>query len=100
MEIRISDHFTMIRLLRFILPSIVILVVTSVYNIVDGFFVSNYTGKTAFAAINFIMPLLMSLGGVGFLFGTGGGALIAKTLGEKNEKKQMKLFLLLFMRQL
>lgn len=59
MEIRISDHFTMIRLLRFILPSIVILVVTSVYNIVDGFFVSNYTGKTAFAAINFIMPLLM-----------------------------------------
>lgn len=59
MEIRISDHFTMIRLLRFTLPSIVMLVVTSVYNIVDGFFVSNYTGKTAFAAINFIMPLLM-----------------------------------------
>lgn len=92
MEIRISDHFTMIRLLRFTLPSIVMLVVTSVYNIVDGFFVSNYTGKTAFAAINFIMPLLMLLGGIGFLFGTGGGALIAKTLGEKNEKKANETF--------
>ncbi|MDE5897994.1 MAG: MATE family efflux transporter, partial [Treponemataceae bacterium] len=85
--IRISDHFTMARLLRFTFPSVVMLVFTSVYGVVDGFFVSNFTGKTAFAAVNFIMPLLMLLGGAGFLFGTGGGALIAKTLGEGNQKK-------------
>lgn len=90
--IRISDHFTMARLLRFTFPSVVMLVFTSVYGVVDGFFVSNFTGKTAFAAVNFIMPLLMLLGGAGFLFGTGGGALIAKTLGEGNQKKADKTF--------
>ncbi|MCM1320516.1 MAG: MATE family efflux transporter [Bacteroides sp.] len=90
--IRLSDHFTAARLLRFTFPSIVMIVFTSIYSVVDGFFVSNFTGKTAFAAVNFIMPLLMLLGGAGFLFGTGGAALIAKTFGEKNPKKANEIF--------
>lgn len=80
--IQLSDHFNLSRLLRFTLPSIIMLVFTSIYGVVDGFFVSNYVGKTSFAAVNFIMPFLMILGCVGFMFGTGGGALIAKTMGE------------------
>lgn len=95
MNIQLSDHFSYRRLLRFTLPSIVMLIFTSVYGVVDGFFVSNFVGKTAFTAVNFIMPFLMILGAVGFMFGTGGGALIAKTLGEGNKKKAIQLFSLL-----
>lgn len=90
--IQLSDHFTRKRLLRFSLPSIVMMVFTSIYGVVDGYFVSNYTGKTPFAAVNLIMPFLMILGGVGFMFGTGGGALIAKTMGEGQAEKADKLF--------
>ena len=90
--IQLSDHFTRKRLLRFSLPSIVMMVFTSIYGVVDGYFVSNYTGKTPFAAVNLIMPFLMILGGVGFMFGTGGGALIAKTMGEGKVEKADKLF--------
>ncbi len=90
--IQLSDHFTRKRLLRFSLPSIVMMVFTSIYGVVDGYFVSNYTGKTPFAAVNLIMPFLMILGGVGFMFGTGGGALIAKTMGEGKAEKADKLF--------
>ena len=90
--IQLSDHFTRKRLLRFSLPSIVMMVFTSIYGVVDGYFVSNYTGKTPFAAVNLIMPFLMILGGVGFMFGTGGGALIAKTMGECKAEKADKLF--------
>lgn len=95
MNIQLSDHFNYKRLLRFTLPSIIMLIFTSVYGVVDGFFVSNFVGKTAFTAVNFIMPFLMILGAVGFMFGTGGGALIAKTLGEGNKEKAIKLFSLL-----
>lgn len=95
MNIQLSDHFSYRRLLRFTLPSIVMLIFTSVYGVVDGFFVSNFVGKTAFTAVNFIMPFLMILGAVGFMFGTGGGALIAKTLGEGNKEKAIQLFSLL-----
>lgn len=90
--IQLSDHFTRKRLLRFSLPSIVMMVFTSIYGVVDGYFVSNYTGKTPFAAVNLIMPFLIILGGVGFMFGTGGGALIAKTMGEGKAEKADKLF--------
>lgn len=90
--IQLSDHFTRKRLLRFSLPSIVMMVFTSIYGVVDGYFVSNYTGKTPFAAVNLIMPFLIILGGVGFMFGTGGGALIAKTMGEGKAEKTDKLF--------
>ena len=90
--IRLFDHFTYRKLLRFTLPSIAMMVFTSIYGVVDGFFVSNYAGKTQFAAVNFIMPFLMILGVLGFMIGTGGGALISKTLGEKDEKKANNLF--------
>ena len=92
MNIQLSDHFNCIRLLRFTLPSIVMMIFTSVYGVVDGFFVSNFVGKTSFAAVNFIMPFLMILGAVGFMFGAGGGALIAKTMGEGRHEKAQKLF--------
>lgn len=90
--IKLSDHFSFRRLMRFTLPSILMMIFTSVYSIVDGFFVSNFVGKTPFAAVNFIMPLLMILGCVGFMFGTGGGALIAKTMGEGDRKKANEIF--------
>lgn len=80
--IQLSDHFTYKKLFRFVLPSVTMMVFTSVYGVVDGLFVSNYVGKTAFAAINLIMPVLMIFGGIGFMLGTGGSALVAKTLGE------------------
>ncbi len=91
MNIQLSDHFNCRRLLRFTLPSIVMMIFTSVYGVVDGFFVSNFVGKTSFAAVNFIMPFLMILGAVGFMFGAG-GALIAKTMGEGRHEKAQKLF--------
>ena len=95
MTIQLSDHFTYRRLLRFTLPSIAMMIFTSIYGIVDGFFVSNFVGKTAFAAVNFIMPFLMILGAFGFMFGTGGSALIAKTMGEGDMPRANRLFSLL-----
>lgn len=92
MNIQLSDHFTVKRLLRFTLPTVIMLIFTTIYSVVDGFFVSNFVGKTSFAAVNFITPLLMILGCIGFMFGTGGGALIAKTLGEGSQKKANELF--------
>lgn len=92
MNIQLSEHFTTKKLIRFTLPSIVMMIFTSIYGVVDGFFVSNYVGKTPFAAVNFIMPFLMILGAVGFMFGTGGGALIAKTMGEGDSYKANQLF--------
>ena len=92
MKIQLSDHFTYKKLMRFTLPSVVMMIFTSIYGVVDGFFVSNFVGKSPFAAVNFIYPFLMILGAVGFMFGTGGGALIAKTLGEGNRDKANRLF--------
>ena len=92
MTIQLSDHFTYRKLLRFTLPSIVMMIFTSIYGVVDGLFVSNFVGKTPFAAVNFIMPFLMILGTVGFMFGTGGSALIAKTMGEGDHEKANRLF--------
>lgn len=92
MKIQLSNHFNYKKLLRFSLPSIIMMIFTSVYGVVDGFFVSNFVGKTPFAAVNFIMPFLMVLGSIGFMIGAGGGALIAKTLGEGNHEKANKYF--------
>ncbi len=92
MKIQLSDHFTFGRLIRFALPSIVMMVFTSIYGVVDGIFVSNYAGKTSFAAINLIMPYIMVLGTVGFMIGTGGTALISKTLGMGDRKKANEIF--------
>lgn len=92
MNIPLSDHFTYKKLLRFTLPSIAMMIFTSVYGIVDGYFVSNFVGKTPFAAINFIWPLIMMLGAGGFMLGAGGSALIAKTLGEGKSERAQRLF--------
>ena len=81
-SIRLSDHFTYGKLLRFTLPSICMMVFTSIYGVVDGLFVSNFVGKTPFAAVNLVMPFVMILGGMGFMIGTGGTALVSKLLGE------------------
>lgn len=92
MKIQLSDSFNYRKLLKFTLPSIIMMVFTSVYGVVDGFFVSNIVGKTPFAAVNFIMPVLMILGALGFMFGTGGSALIARTMGMGDRKKANSLF--------
>jgi putative MATE family efflux protein len=92
MNIQLSEHFSYGKLLRFTLPSIIMMVFTSIYGVVDGLFVSNFVGKTAFAAINLVMPFIMVLGGMGFMIGTGGTALVAKTLGEGDNKKANRYF--------
>ena len=95
MKIQLSDHFTYSKLLRFTLPSVVMMIFTSIYGVVDGIFVSNFAGKTPFAAINLIMPYIMLFGGFGFLIGTGGTALISKTLGMGQKEKANEIFSLL-----
>ncbi|WP_305116612.1 MATE family efflux transporter [Acutalibacter muris] len=92
MKIQLSDRFTYSKLFRFTLPSDIMMVFTSIYGVVDGFFVSNFVGKTPFAAVNFIMPVLMILGTVGFMFGAGGSALIARTMGEGDSERARRLF--------
>ena len=95
MTIQLSDHFTYSRLLRFTLPSIAMMIFTSIYGVVDGIFVSNFAGKTPFAAINLIMPYLMVFGTLGFMIGTGGTALVSMTLGMGDKKRANELFSLL-----
>lgn len=92
MSIQLSEHFTYKKLFRFCLPTIAMMLCTSIYGIVDGFFVSNYVGKTAFAAVNLIMPFLMILACFGFMIGTGGSALVGKTLGEGKREKANRYF--------
>lgn len=95
MAIQLSDHFTYKKLFKFTLPSVIMMIFTSIYSVVDGFFVSNFVGKIPFAALNLIFPFIMLLGGVGFMFGTGGSALVAKSLGEKQEEKANMQFSLI-----
>lgn len=92
MKIKLSDHFTYSKLLRFVFPSIIMMVFTSIYGVVDGLFVSNFAGKTAFASINLVMPFVMILGGIGFMIGTGGTALVSKVLGEGKKEKANEIF--------
>ena len=95
--LRLSDHFTYGGLLRFSLPTIGMMLFSSIYGIVDGYFVSNFAGKTDFAALNYIFPVLMILGTVGFMFGTGGSAVVAKSLGEgehRRAEEEMSLLVL------
>ena len=95
MKIQLSDHFTYAKLIRFAMPSIIMMIFTSIYGVVDGIFVSNFAGKIPFAAINLIMPYIMMLGTVGFMIGTGGTALISKTLGMGDKKKANEIFSML-----
>ncbi len=92
MGVKLSDHFTYKKLLRFVVPSIMMMICTSIYSIVDGYFVSNYVGKTAFAAVNLTMPVLIIMGAIGFMIGTGGTAIVAKVLGEKDREKANRIF--------
>ncbi len=92
MSIRLSDHFTYGRLLRFTLPSIAMMIFTSIYGVVDGYFVSNFAGKTPFSAVNLIMPFIMIVSTVGFMLGTGGTALVSKTFGEQDPDRANSLF--------
>ena len=92
MRIELSDHFTYKKLFLFTLPSIFMMIFTSIYGVVDGLFVSHFAGKEEFTAVNFIMPFIMILGAFGFMFGAGGSALIAKTLGEGDKKRANRLF--------
>lgn len=95
MKIQLSDHFTYSRLIRFTIPSIIMMIFTSIYGVVDGIFVSNFAGKTAFAAINLIYPPMMVMGAFGFMLGTGGSALVAKTMGEGDRERANKIFSML-----
>lgn len=95
MKIQLSDHFTYSKLFYYTLPSIAMMVFTSIYGVVDGYFVSNFVGKIPFTAVNFIYPVLMILGCAGFMFGTGGGAIIAKTLGERKPEEANRVFSLI-----
>ena len=94
-KIQLSDHFTYGKLLRFTLPPIVMMVFTSIYSVVDGFFISNFAGKTAFAALNLIWPFLMILGGMGFMIGTGGTALVSRYLGAGQKERARRYFSML-----
>ena len=95
MRIKLSDHFTWSRLLRFTLPSIVMMVVSSVYSVVDGLFVSNLVGDMALSAVNIIFPVVMIIGAFGFMLGTGGSAIVARTMGEGNRKLAQQYFSLI-----
>lgn len=95
MRIRLSDHFTYKRLLRFVISPVLMMIFTSLYSIVDGFFVSNFVGKTPFAAVNLIMPVMMGIGTVGFMIGTGGSAIVSKTLGEGKHEQAQRYFSML-----
>ncbi len=95
MEIKLSDHFTYGRLFRFVIPSIVMMIFTSIYGVVDGLFVSNCVGKIEFAAVNLIMPFPMMLGAFGFMIGTGGTALVSMTLGQGKKKEANEIFSML-----
>ena len=97
MRIQLSEHFTYKKLLRFVFPSIVMMVFTSIYGVVDGFFVSNFVNKTAFTAVNLIMPYLMIFGALGFMVGTGGSAYISKLLGEKETYRASRVFSMLIL---
>ena len=95
MNIQLSDHFTYRKLLRFTIPSIAMMIITSIYGVVDGLFVSNVVGAEAFAAVNLIMPFAMIFASVSFMFSTGGSALVGKIIGEGNVEKGNQIFSML-----
>lgn len=95
MKIELNEHFTYKKLIKFTLPSILMMIFTSIYGVVDGFFVSNYVGAEAFASVNLIMPVIIILSAVGFMIGTGGNALVAMTLGQHDERRANEIFSML-----
>lgn len=96
MKIQLSDHFSYSKLIKFTLPTIAMMIFTSIYGVVDGVFVSNCVGSDAFAAVNLIMPIIMILGSVGFMIGTGGSAIVSKTLEKARKKRLTSIFQCLY----
>lgn len=92
MAVRLSDHFTYKKLIRAVIPPVLMMLFTSLYTIVDGVFISNFAGKTPFAGLNLIYPVISAVGAVGFMLGAGGSALVAKTLGEGDNIRANKIF--------
>ena len=97
MHIQLSSHFTYKKLFRFVIPSILMMIFTSMYTIVDGFFISNFVGKIPFAAVNLIMPVIMGISTIGFMIGSGGSAVISMTLGEGKKEQANKYFSMLIL---
>lgn len=95
MKIQLSEHFTNKKLIKFTIPTIIMMIFTSIYGVVDGIFVSNCVGSDSFAAVNLIMPALMIFGSIGFMIGTGGSALVSKTIGEGEKAKANRYFSML-----
>jgi len=95
MKIQLSEHFTYQKLIKFTIPTIIMMIFTSIYGVVDGIFISNYVGSDAFAAVNLIWPVFMILGTIGFMIGTGGSALVSKTIGEGEKQKANQYFSML-----
>lgn len=95
MKIQLSEHFTYKKLIKFTIPTIIMMIFTSIYGVVDGIFVSNCVGAQPFASLNLIYPAIMILGTIGFMFGTGGSALVSKTMGEGDKKKANEYFSML-----
>lgn len=95
MKIQLSEHFTYKKLIKFTIPTIIMMIFTSIYGVVDGIFISNCVGSDAFASVNLIMPVLMILGTIGFMVGTGGSALVSKTIGEGKKEKANEYFSML-----
>ena len=95
MAIQLSDHFTYGKLLRFTVPSVIMVIFTSIYSVIDGLFVANFAGATPFAAVNIVWPFIMIISAIGFMFGSGGSALVAKTLGESHSYKANRIFSML-----
>ena len=91
-QIQLSDNFNLKKIIRFTLPSVIMMVIMSIYSVVDGLFVSNLIGDMALSAVNVVMPLVMIIGAVGLMLGSGGSALVAKTLGEGDNAKANKYF--------
>ena len=94
-NIKLSEHFTFSKIFKFTLPSVTMMVFLSIYSIVDGFFVSNFVGKIPFASLNLVFPLIMLMGAIGLMIGTGGSAFVAKTIGQGNREKANKIFSML-----
>lgn len=92
MKVELSEHFTYRKLIKFTLPTIIMMIFASIYGVVDGIFVSNFVGSDSFAAVNLILPVIMILGTIGFMMGTGGSALVSKTLGEGDKEKAINIF--------
>lgn len=95
MQVRLSDHFTYKKLFRFTIPTVMMMILTSMYTIVDGFFVSNFVGKIPFAAVNLVMPLIMGIASFGFMIGTGGSAIVLASLGKGEEQRAREEFSML-----